>query len=850
MVFRLRAPLPKRPGLFGLVVRVIIFVSAVGVGVATGQETGTSPSVNQFLTSHCVSCHGGDKPKANFRIDTLLKPASVDANLSAWKEILDRLDARDMPPKGKPRPTEAEYESATRSIRKGVESLETAAQAKAPRAIRRLTRREYSNAIRDLFGVDVHAGDDLPPDGTRNGFDTVADGQSVSAVQVEQYLKSARRVVDALVQDKPWPGLSHNFKWNSKENPEHFSCSPQWGWQFSNGQGMCWTFYPVGVSGGGVFSHPGVYRARWTFIPRNLKGGTGKVVVSGNMYEIHDYSGPFAPHLVASIADRKVSEHHIDPDQADKPMTIELTGFADAGLQPDLALDLRLWNGTPGNGGMLARNMVKPNNGGYDPPLSPEKVPANFPFLQLVGKTLEGPLEEFWPPSTVRAMLDAGRASNDPAKSLAVFLPRAFRRPVTAAEIKDYAALARAEMERGGSFTGGIRVALRAVLASPNFLYVVEAAPPDAPRGGYRLNGHELATRLSLFLASSAPDAALTEAAASGRFATPEGRAEQVDRLLKGPGARDFVTDFTSQWIGLSRLASAMPEPSLFLEFNPYDEYYNFYTSRLKASIAKEPLALATHVLAEDRPVTDFLAADYVVVDQPVAQLYGLPGVIGGRSRAVKLPDGSPRGGLLGTAAVLLLTSESTRTSPVIRGKWVLDRIFNRPPPPPPPAAGVIEPDTKAARSIRERIALHRAAPNCAGCHARFDPFGLALETFDAIGKGRTREPAWFDPARPQLVPPKGPDGKPATFPIDARAELPDGTIIDGPAGLKTYLLSRKDDFVRGLAEKLMVYAAGRGLTSADKADVDRVVARTKAQGYRFRALIRAVVETEMFLTR
>lgn len=827
-----------------LVPAVVVAVTVARVG---GWDTPAPPAAPpgpaaDLLTRYCVSCHGQAKPKADFRVDTLLTAAPSEADLTHWTDILGRLETGDMPPKGKPRPSDAEYAAATAAIRRAVAPVEAAAEAKKPRALRRLNRREYSNAVRDLFGLDLRPGDDLPPDDALHGFDTVAAGLSVSAVQVEQYLKVARRVVEAAVPEEEWPGLRRNDAWNPKDHPDHFGASGQWGWPTP--AGLLWTFREIGPGGYGQVPVGGVYRATYTLIPRHLKGAPGKVETSPGRVELHDFTGPAAPHLVGTAAEREVAEVHVTPDQDGRQQVVTLTGYLDRGREPgDFAL--RFLNGTPGDVGMDKRGLHA-KTGGYFRPTSPAEVPANWPYLQVVGKTFEGPLEEFWPPAPVRAVLDAGKPSNDPAKSLAVFLPRAFRRPVTPAEVEEYAALARQEMKRGGSFAAGLKVALRAALASPDFLFVVENAPADAPRGSYKLTDPELATRLSLFLWSSVPDPALAAAKLSDRAV----RAAAVERLLADPRSAAFATDFTRQWLGLAKLGSAMPEPTLFAEFNPQDEYYEYYGTRLKRAMAREPVALAEHVLAADRPVTDFLAADYAVIDEALARLYGIKGVVGGQHRPVPLPAGSPRGGLLGMAAVLTLTSEATRTSPVIRGKWVLERLFNRPPPPPPPAAGAIEPDTTTARSLREKIALHRADAACAGCHARIDPFGLALENFDAVGRWRTHEPPWHDPARPQPAPPKSADGKPVLFPIDAVAELAGGIKLDGAAGLRSHLLARKDEFVRGLAEKLMIYAAGRGLTAADTPDVDRVVARTKAGGYKMHALILAVVESDAFLTR
>lgn len=381
-----------------------------------------------------------------------------------------------------------------------------------------------------------------------------------------------------------------------------------------------------------------------------------------------------------------------------------------------------------------------------------------------------------------------------------------------------------------------LKVGMAAVLCSPNFLLLIETPPKESLRGQYTLTDHELASRLSYFLWSSCPDDELRAAADAGRLRDKATLDLQVARILADPKAKALADGFARQWLNLDKLATVMPEPKLFPDWN----------DDLRDACREETLAFFREVLAANRPVTDFLSSDWTFVNDKLAEHYGLAAVSGRRLRKVKLPN-DRRGGLLTQASVLTLTSEATRTAPVLRGAYVLDRLFNRPPPPPPPNVGALIPDASQAKSVREHLSIHRANPNCAGCHARFDGYGLALENFDATGRWRTEEPAHEDPAKPVHRPP---GEKPPTFRIDTTVELADGSTFEGVSGLKNHLLSRKMEFTRGLAERLTIYACGRGLTASDRPGIEAAVKACAADGFRFQTLIRSVVDSPAFRTR
>jgi hypothetical protein len=522
-----------------------------------------------FYSEHCVRCHKEGKAKGGFRMDELLAKPTVEGLDGPWKNVLDKLAGREMPPDDEEkRPTDADYEAQVAWLRGELSAVESITALRRPRYLRRLNRIEYSNVTRELFGLDLRAGDDLPPDEAIHGFDTVAEGQNLSAVHVEQLLRTAERIVNAAVPEAEWPGLKRDQKLTPERNPEDFGVSVMWG--FKSARGTLWTFRALGPGGYGPVAESGVYRARFRLVPHHLKGAAGKVEVPPGRVDMHDFTGPSAPHLAGFFAGREIAETHIRPEQEGQEVVVDLLGYLPKGTEVS-EIELRYVNGTPGDIGLQKRGL---SDRPADYPASPEAMPGNFPFLLVTGKELTGPLPEFWRTPEVRRFLEPGLADGDPEKSLAVFLPRAFRRPVSAGEIEAYAAIARKEMGHGASFIAALKTALTAALVSPEFLFVVEETRADWQGGPRLLSDQELATRLSLFLWSSLPDEALQRAAAFGELRTPAGRAAQVARMLADPRSVALAKNFVPQWLGLGRLASAMPERTLFAEFNWLDEMY------------------------------------------------------------------------------------------------------------------------------------------------------------------------------------------------------------------------------------------------------------------------------------
>lgn len=841
-----------QPGRFFLL--PVVWLCMVHVCSASDDEQDRRSAI-RFLSDHCVKCHRGDTPKSGFGMESLIESASGESDLQAWKEIARRLESRDMPPKDEPRPTDSEYETATAAIREIIERQEVVILSKAPRPLRRLNRVEYANTMRDIFGIRFRPGEDFPPDGMLHGFNTVADGLTLSPSLVEKYLASATAVLDrAFVPVDPnykVPSAKYAFY---EEHANYPPGSPLRGFGVYNGNahlsfGSEASRRIVYIGGPAIFTYgqidpvnnaahafnsEGLYRLRATLTPQKFE------------------PGEVASFTILGCERRRVAEVDVPIQQNGTPITIDAEGYYDR-TESTIGFELNWTNGNhlqwPARGPLARRphpfegsDINKPwshiNYRQVDgrwvewKPASPEELP--FSYFEKVEFEVVGPIREMTQQSAT--LLGTYLNDQDAVSVLSRFLPIAFRRPVEHSEVERYAAIVGQQRDRGMDSLESLKMAMAAALCSPHFLLMVEIPPQGSERGEYTLNDHELATRLSYFLWSSCPDEELRTEAISGQLTEKAALGKQVSRMLADPRAKAFTDAFARQWLNLDKLATVMPEPKLF----PY------WSDDLRDACRDETLAFFHEVLTADLPVTEFLMADWTFANETLADHYGLPPVSGRPLRKVTLPD-NRRGGLISQASILTLTSEATRTAPVIRGAYVLDRLFHRPPPPPPPNVGALIPDASGARSVREHLAIHRANPTCAGCHARFDGYGLALENFDAIGRWRTEESAHEDPAKPIQ---RREGEKLPVFGIDATAELSDGTKLDGVAGLKKHLVSRKTEFVRGLAERITIYACGRGLTAADRPSIEAIVQATSDNGDRFQSLILAIVDSPPFRTR
>lgn len=764
-----------------------------------------------FLTTHCRSCHAGAKPKGKFRLDSLAPDFDDRANRERWLAALEQVETGTMPPAAKARPPEKDVRALATWVRDKLATAEAkrnAVQGRVP--LRRLNRAEYLNTVRDLLDVDIDLKDLLPPDATANGFDNAAEAQHVSSFLMEQYLEAADKVLDTAIVNgpKPWM-IKKRFDIKDEKSVKatgsvyrHLEDSVAIfsSWVSANIQVTMWNF----------FSH---FRGNYRFRISAYAFQTDKPVT------FHMTAGT----MKAVTEERIVGYYDVPPG---KPTVIE---FVEK-LEP--------------------RNTVRfvVDNLGVTPPVIEKAGAENYkgPGLAIQWVEIEGPLHESWPPPSHRRIFgdlkqapaptaeDKSRVEvvskeplADAERILRNFARRAFRRSVTDEDIKPFLARVKAKLDAKFPFEQAMRVGLKAVLVSPQFLFLQEKPG--------KLDDFALASRLSYFLWSSMPDEQLLSLAETGKLNQSETLRSQVERMLKDAKSAAFAENFVGQWLNLRAIDDTAPDPALYPE---YDDV-------LKVAMVNEVLLFFNEVLKDDLSLTNFVASEFTMLNGRLARHYGIPGATGQEFQKVTLPKDSHRGGVLTMAGVLKVTANGTTTSPVLRGAWVLDRILGTPPPKPTVDVEAVEPDIRGATTVREQLAKHRQRPECAGCHAKIDPPGFALESFDVIG-------GWRDYYRsvgqggPAVV-----NGRTMRYKkgptVDAADVLPDGSKFKNIDEFKQLLLKDKDQLARALTEKLLTYATGGAPTRADRVEIEAIVARIHGKGYGFRTVVHEVVQSELF---
>lgn len=821
--------------------------------------------VRPFLDQHCLKCHGPETQKSGFRVDTHLPNEFLSRSVTEkWNEVLHMLNAGDMPPEDETRPETAE-------VRRVVEWIEgerlRAERARRDRAVvlRRLNREEYNNTIRDLIGIDFELADDFPEEPPVGGFENNGRALTISPMHLELYLKTARRILDQAIvtpdeqrQTIKWrfrvengrpgsPGrrvrlddnLNRNIRLEAGNRPPKNGMMQLRWWA----EGVWVSYFHV--------PRPGRYLIRVK--AAGVTPPEEAVRKAGPMFHVRRQEE--RERKISNPAERRRSREnfnkftlgsvtrHFNEDRRYRvgPPRLKIRGHfggripvlaafdVDAPLERPRVYEIETTL-TPAKSRLHFSNDYRIPGHWY---LGHNDQHDDFPrpelFIDWV--EIEGPIHDAWPPASHTRILFASpnRDRNEEAyvrEALSRFMRRAYRRPLREGEVEPMMAVFRAVRPAASSFEEAIKTPLTAVLASPDFLYLVEDGDSDA------LNDFQLAARLSYFLWSSLPDEELDDLALSGRLRDPATLRAQADRLLEEPRSRAFVKNFAGQWLGL-RQVGANP---------PSSEIYSRYDEHLETSMRGETEAFFEWVLREDHSVLSFLKSDHAIINERLARFYDIRGVKGDRFRPVPVPGGVRRGGLLTQASILSITSNGTRTSPVWRGAWILENLLGDPPPPPPPNAGDIPPvgANQKRLTVRQRLQAHRAEPQCARCHDKIDPLGFALENFAASGEWRDGEQKLYGISPPDRRAPA----------IDARAKLPDGTEFTGVEGLQRELLKRQDAFLRCLADKLYTYALGRELGYADKPVLDDAVRHLKGNKLTLRSLIHHIVSSELFRTK
>jgi mono/diheme cytochrome c family protein len=813
-----------------------------------------------LFREHCRACHEQGKAEGGFDVDDLLGGPTIEKNIAGWRSVLERIVARDMPPEdAERRPTEKEYAGAESWLRDQLSLYEAFSLLQQPRPMRRLNNAEYDQTVREVFGLDgIAPSAAFPPDDVFEGFTNVGEALNLSAVLIEQYLASGEAIARLAVLDGAQPEKSvRTYTHGNKDYGLAMRGHDPGGAMGKVGGVDAWLGDHLWASSGGG---PGVYRVALHFTPRNLGVRPG-----------------YTPHFQIRFDSDLVSEGDVRIEEG-KPAVFERMVMSGGRSR----IDFRWSNGFPSNGGLRAESRLpngpdgKPRtenawrvlNEDYKRRLEKDpNTPYPFPYLTDLRLEVEGPLyPKGWPLSRFQRENEKAIAAGDWKKVAGWLLPRLYRRPATSEEIGDFAQVAQQaslayanpklmpEASKAPAHDG-LRLALARALASPHFLFHVEPGPV-----GRSLDDHELAARLSYFLWGGPPDDALMKVAAAG---TLRGTIlEQVRRMIADPRSDAFVDRFATEWLGLTKISTIMPEDVLYKRFDKQ--------GLMRQDFAAEPKAMLRHLLHENGSLFDLLDCDYAFLNDRLADHYHLPSlwslvpeelpgfspVSGGDLRKVSLPEGR-RGGLVTTAAFLATTSENTRTSPVKRGAWILERLFNRPPPPPPPSVNAVLPDDGTGETASSMVRSHVSAANCAGCHNRIDPLGLALEHYDAIGEWRDDEPVWVDPANPirnqeaikkrhKLYAVWSPVPR---FPIDDAFAM--GAVKgNGADAVKQYLVANRERFATGFVEKLAIYALGRRLLLTDEPQLHAVRDAALADEFRFQKVIEALVQSDLFQKR
>ena len=789
-----------------------LIIITFGWWLATGLQ---SADLQLFLKNYCIQCHGPDKQKGDRRFDQLTGDFTQLAEAEAFQEILDQLNLGEMPPEGKPRPNPPDLKLLVAQLTESLARARAAATENSGKVVlRRLNREEYRNTIRDLFGlkmVDFDPTTTFPPDDTIEGFDNVGEGLVTSDHLLRNYLYAARQVADKVVRPGPKPEMIRYEKANEAPTntleKDARAAAGRMFIKFRQPLGIMQLDKRRGVPAAGEY----VIRFSARAIRRKSRYKDEDLRYNSN--EPMRLSVSIDSRELGATAHRIIGEYNI-PD--DRTVEIEHRVWLEKGF----TFHVHWANGPHGSFKRILRKVLPKYNPDalYPARNPPEMYIGSGPELHVYTLGIEGPFYEEWPLAGFDRYFPSPPVSPNAEylrSSLTRLANAAFRRPVTEQEIKPYLDLAERYLAENKDFWAAARYGMRAILTSPRFLYLNEHAPHSA---GHKLDGYELASRLSYFLWSSMPDNELRAAAASGLLKTPEGLRGQVNRMLRDPRASALSKNFVEQWLHLRTLGEMPPDP---------ETNRAYYEDDLENAMREETRRYFAHILQQNRSIQDFIDSNYTFLNEPLARHYGIPGIAHQEFRQVQLKPEHQRGGLLGHGSVLTATSNGVETQPVLRGVWILENLLGTPPSPPPPDIEPIEPDVRGVSTIRELMEKHRNNATCFECHRKIDPLGLAMEPYDFLGRWRDRYAK--------------------KIPLNATGNMPDGTAINGPVGIRDYLKKRPAQFTRCLTEKLWVYAMGRRISFTDRDDIDRIVAALPKHGYGLQELIHQIVASEPF---
>ena len=755
-----------------LIVLACVLLSTQLRSVRADELSGFTKALSAYFTNYCVDCHGADEQMAGIAVHELGTQEELLQERKSWQRVLKIVQLGAMPPEDiDNRPTKEENKAVADLLEDALYNFDCQEVARPGHpTIRRLNRVEYNNTIRDLFGVAIKPADDFPSDDVGEGFDNIGGVLSISSLLMEKYLTAAEQVTAAVIDTTDY---SIPQTWATESNnltATHKNIEDIRGLRFLKQTGELAFKQTMPVT------------------------GTYQIAFDAEAMPLNDLEIDFA----VKIDDETVKDYSIRQRNQPKKFKrkIELT----AGTH------------------QIAFEFFGDDS---------EEDETKRPRFGMGRVVIRGPIGKSTPnySETHRRIVTATPNDKLPAQQAATtlvspLLRRVFRRPVSDAEVDRFAGLTVSFMEdQKATWEQAVAATVQAMLASPEFLFRVEQEPTDGEESR-QLNDHELAVRLSYFLWSSLPDEELFRIAEEGHLHDRDVLAGQIRRMIADEKSQALVDNFAAQWLNLRNLEDSRPDPKVFAAFN----------EKLRGFMLQETSLVFRSIMIQDRSIEELLSGESTWVNQALATHYGIEGVVGEEFVEVSLTE-TPRRGVLSHASILTLTSYPQRTSPVQRGKWILENIFGEGPPPPPPGVPELEESAKDAPelSLREKMAIHRTNPVCASCHQMMDPLGMGLENFDAIGR-------WRDEDR----------GKP----VDARGELPGGQTFEGPQELVKILLNRREDFIRTLTGKMLVYATGRGLEYYDQCVVDDCVEQMSHHNNRFSSLVEAIVLSDAFMKR
>jgi hypothetical protein len=745
-----------------------------------------------FLDQYCVECHNQRLKTAGLMLDSM-DITRIGENAETWEKVVRKVRAGMMPPAGIPRPERKRMDEFAAALEARLDRYAAANPQPGYVGLHRLNRAEYRNAIRDLLALEIDVTSLLPADDASFGFDNMANSLGVSSALLEGYLSAASKISRLAVGDAhATPGLETFTAPADLSQDEHI-------------EGL-----PLGTRGGLLIRHNFPADGEYRFQVALLRGTSEELFGRTSREE----------KLELSIDGERIRVFDVDEEEKHRTRVDNVTQPLEARVPVTAGLHVV--------GVAFARRTYAPSEDVFSSSYLRSSITVldvsrtALPHVNNV--SIGGPLHVTGVSETpsrrqIFVCHPAKESEEAPCAEqiVSALARRAYRRPVNSTDLEVLMAFYR--RGRANGFEQGIEMALRRILTSPEFTFRLEKAPSNLKPGTpYRITDLELASRLSFFLWSSVPDDELLQLAAEKKLKDPAVLESQVRRMIADPRASEFVSNFAGQWLYLRNLASVAPSPD---EFPGFDD-------NLRNAFRRETELFFGSIMHEDRSVLDLLTADYTFVNERLARHYGIPNVYGSQFRRVSLAD-TPRRGLLGQGSILTVTSLPTRTSPVARGKWILENILGSPPPSPPAKVPSLQETANSGGeepSLRQRMEDHRKNPACAGCHRIMDPIGFSLENFDAVGRWRTRE---------------------GNGTIDASGQLADGTKVDGPATLRQALMGYSNKFVQTMTEKLLTYALGRGVQYYDMPTVRAIVRDAARKDYRFSSIVMGIVESTPF---